>query len=115
IPATRLATLVNTNFNPDYGLGAGPQAVPIVILPVLANFVLNDGRSILAVGGTSLAPSNSGLRGAALNNTTDCLVIYDTTQNNGAGYCAARGTTATLNLQTPNPVILYHELSHAFR
>lgn len=116
VPPTRLDTLVNTNFNPDYGLGAGPQAVPIVILPVLANFTLNNGTSILAVGGTALPPSNSGLAGAGLNNTTDCLVIYDTTQNNGAGYCTARaGTGGTLDLQTPNPVILYHELSHAFR
>jgi hypothetical protein len=42
-------------------------------------------------------------------------VIYDTTQNNASGYCTARaGTGGTLDLQTPNPVILYHELSHAF-
>lgn len=116
IPPTRLDTLVNTSFNPDYGLGAGPQSVPIVIVPVLANFTLNDGTSILVVGGTSLPPSNSGLVGAGLNNTTDCLVIYDTTQNSGGGYCTARaGTGGTLDLQTPNPVILYHELSHALR
>ncbi len=116
IPPTRLANLVNTNFNPNYGLGAGPQAVSIVILPVLANFTLNDGRSILTIGGTSLPPTNSGLVGAALNNTNNCLVIYDTTQNNARGYCTARaGTGGTLDLQTPNPVILYHELSHAFR
>jgi hypothetical protein len=115
-PPTRLDNLVNTTFNPDYGLGAGPQAVNIIILPVLANFTLNDGRSILTVGGTSLPPSNSGLVGAVLNTTNNCLVIYDTTQNNAKGYCTARaGTGGTLDLQTPNPVILYHELSHAFR
>jgi hypothetical protein len=114
IPPARLNTLVNTAFNPNYGAGA--QAVNIIVLPVLSNFMLNDGRSILTVGGTALPPSNSGLPGAVLNNTTECLVIYDTTQNNGAGYCTARaGTGGTLDLQTPNPVILYHELSHAFR
>lgn len=116
IPPTRLDNLVNTAFNPDYGLGAGPQAVPIVILAVLANFTLNNGALITNVGGTALAPSNSGLAGATLNNTTDCLVIYDTSQSNGNGYCAARaGTGGTLDLPTSNPVILYHELSHAFR
>ncbi|MGH9970755.1 MAG: CFI-box-CTERM domain-containing protein [Pyrinomonadaceae bacterium] len=115
-PPIRLDNLVNTNFPPDYGLGAGPQAVTIIVLPVLANFTLNNGTSILVVGGTALPPSNSGLGGAGLNNTNDCLVIYDTTQNNGNGYCVARaGTGGTLDLQSPNPVILYHELSHALR
>jgi hypothetical protein len=110
----RLDALVNTTFTPDYG--AGPQTVNIVILPVLANFVLNDGTSILAAAGVALPPQNSGLPSATLNNTNDCLAIYDTTQNNGAGYCCARGGTGgTLDLQIPNPVILYHELSHARR
>ena len=114
IPPTRLSTLVNTNFNPDFG--GGPQNVNIVILPVLANFVLNDGTLITNVGGTALPPQNSGLAGAVLNNTNDCLVIYDTTQSNGNGYCTARaGTGGTLDLPTPNTVILFHELSHAFR
>lgn len=109
-PAIRIATLVNTNFN------VNPQGVDIVILPVLGNFFLNDGRSILTVGGTSLPPSGSGLPGATLNNTNSCLVIYDTSQNNGAGWCLARaGTNGTLDLPTPNPIILFHELSHAFR
>ncbi|MGH9968517.1 MAG: CFI-box-CTERM domain-containing protein [Pyrinomonadaceae bacterium] len=116
IPATRLGNLVNTNFTPDYGLGAGPQAVNIIVLPVLANFTLNDGTMITNIAGTALAPSNSGLGGAGLNNTNDCLVIYDTSQSNGNGYCTARaGTGGTLDLAFPNSVILYHELSHALR
>jgi hypothetical protein len=113
-PPVRLNDLVNTNFNPNYG--GGPQNVNIIILPVLANFTLNDGTSILAVAGVALPPNNSGLAGAALNNTNDCLAIYDTTQGNGSGYCTARaGTGGTLDLQMPNPIILFHELSHAFR
>jgi hypothetical protein len=112
----RLNALVNTAFMPDYGLGVGPQTVTILILPVGSDFFLNDGSSILTIGGTALPPSNSGLGGAALNTTTNCLVIYDTSQNNGGGYCTARaGTGGTLNLDTPNSVIVYHELSHAFR
>lgn len=113
-PPVRLDTLVNTAFTPNYG--GGPQAVNIVVLPVGSNFFLNDGTSILVVGGVALPPQGSALAGAGLNNTNDCLVIYDTSQNNGTGYCTARaGTGGTLDLQTPNPIILYHELSHAFR
>jgi len=114
IPPTRLDDLVNTNFNPDYG--SGPQTVPIVLVAVLENFTLNDGRSILTIGGTALPPQGSGLAGADLNNTNDCLVIYDTTLNNGNGYCVARdGTGGTLDLEISNPMLLYHELSHASR
>ncbi|MGI8998916.1 MAG: hypothetical protein ACR2GO_04345, partial [Candidatus Limnocylindria bacterium] len=110
LPAIRVDALVNTNFN------LNPQGVDIVIIPVLANFTLNDGRSILTIGGTALPPSGSPLPGSTLNNTNSCLVIYDTTQNNGTGWCTARaGTNGTLDLPISNPVILFHELSHAFR
>ncbi|HTU13019.1 MAG TPA: hypothetical protein VMG08_19170 [Allosphingosinicella sp.] len=112
----RLNALVNTVFMPDYGLGAGPQQVDVICIGVGSDFVLNDGSSILTRGGTALPPSNSGLGGATLNGTNNCLVLYDTTQNNNGGYCTARaGSGGALNLDTPNSVILYHELSHAFR
>ncbi len=104
VPATRLDQLVNTNFN------VNPQNIDIVIMAVAANFVFNDGSSILIRGGTSLKPSS------ALNPTTSCLTVYDTSSNNGAGYCVARaGTGGTLDLPEPISVILYHELSHALR
>ena len=113
-PPNRINALVNTVFNPDYG--NGPQQVDIIIVAVGADFFLNDGSSILTRGGTALPPQNSGLPGSTLNTTNQCLVLYDTSQNNGTGYCTARqGTGGTLNLETPNSVILYHELSHAFR
>ena len=113
-PPNRIDNLVNTAFNPDYG--SGPQAVNIIVLAVRANFFFNNGDSVLNVGGRAIAPRNSGLAGSSLNNTNECLVVYDTTQSNGRGYCTARaGTGGTLDLTTPNPVILYHELSHAFR
>ena len=116
IPATRLGNLVNTAFNPDYGLGAGPQAVNIIVIPAAANFVLNSGTVITAIAGTALPPNNSGLPGAGQNTTAQCLVIYDTSQNNNNGYCVARaGTGGTIDLDFPGSVILYHELSHAFR
>ncbi len=114
VPQNRLNTLVNTNFTPNYGGGA--QAVNIMVIPVLANFVLNDGTALTNVAGTALPPQGSGLAGANLNTTNNCLVIYDTSQSNGNGYCTARaGTGGTLDLPMPSPVILYHELSHAFR
>jgi hypothetical protein len=113
-PPIRLEQLVTTVFTANYG--SGPQTVNIVVLPVLANFVLNDGSSILDVGGTALPPQGSGLPGDTLNTTNDCLVIYDTTLHNGDGYCVARdGTGGTLDLPTPSSVVLYHELSHALR
>lgn len=113
-PPQRLDTLVNTAYAPDYG--SGPQAVNIVILPVSSNFFLNDGTAIVDVGGTALAPPGSGIPGNTLNNTTDCLVIYDVGQANGAGYCTSRaGNSGVFDLQVTNPVTLYHELSHAFR
>ena len=113
-PPTRIDNVVNTAFTPDYG--SGPQAVNIIVLAVQGNFFFNNGDSVLNVGGRAIAPRNSGLPSASLNNTNECLVVYDTTQSNGRGYCTARaGTGGTLDLRTPNPVILYHELSHAFR
>lgn len=114
VAATRLDTLVNTAFTPNYGSGA--QAVNIMVIPVLANFVFNDGTVVTAVAGRALPPRNSGLAGARLNNGNNCLVVYDTTQNSNNGYCVARaGTGGTLDLDLPNSVMLYHELSHAFR
>lgn len=113
-PPLRLDTLVNTAFAPNY-TGA-PQAVPIVILPVGANFTLNNGALITTFAGTALPPSNSGLGGAGLNTTTDCLVIYDTSDSGGAGYCVARnGSGGVQDLGMPTSVLLFHELSHAFR
>lgn len=110
IPATRLNTLVNTNF------GVNPAGVDIIVLAVGGAFTLSDGSLITTRGGTALPPSGSGLPGAGLNGTTSCLVIYDTTDNNGSGYCLARaGTGGTLDLRLPLSVMAYHELSHAFR
>jgi hypothetical protein len=67
-----------------------------VLLPVRANLFLNNGDSILVVDGRALAPQGSGLPGATLNNTPDCLVVYDTTKNNGRDYCTARAGTRSI-------------------
>lgn len=108
-PQVRLDTLVNTTFTPDYGAGA--QNVDVIIIAGLSGFTLDDGTSFQN-NGTALPPASSGLAGASLNTTENCLVIYDTQQN----ICVARdGAGGDLNLPISNPVVLYHEFSHAFR
>lgn len=109
----RLDVLINTTWTPDYG--AGPQDIDIVIIPALATFVLADGTPMgrsFTNNGTALPPTGSGLAGASLNPTSNCLVIYDTTQT----ICVARrGTAGTIDLPISNAGVLYHEFSHAFR
>jgi hypothetical protein len=110
---TFIYSLVTTTFTPDYG--SGPQTTNIIIIPVLYDFFLPDNSSITTMGACTLPPANSGLQGSALNPTNHCLVIYETTQNNGIGYCVARDGTGALDLPLPSPVMLFHELSHASR
>lgn len=108
-PQLRLDALVNTVFTPDYG--SGPQNVDIVVIPALSGFILDDGTSF-ENNGAALPPASSGLPGAGQNTTEFCLVIYDTQQN----ICVARdGTNGDTDLTISNPVVLYHEFSHAFR
>lgn len=114
-PPARLDQLVNTAFTPDYGRGNGPQAVDIIVIPAGANFLLNDNSLVVNSAGVTIPPSNSGLAGASLNGTNNCLVVYDTTQANGSGYCVRRQGTNNYDLGFPNSAILYHELSHALR
>ncbi|MFC6022803.1 hypothetical protein ACFP2T_42450 [Plantactinospora solaniradicis] len=110
IPPTRLAALVNTNF------AVNPAGIDIIVLAVGPNFTLRDGTLITTVGGTALAPAGTTGPGAPLNGTVSCVVIYDTSDKDGEGYCLARaGSRGTLDLRLSLPVMAYHELSHAFR
>jgi len=106
----RLDALVNTDWPLTPG---GPD---IIVLAVGGNFTLIDGSLITIRGGTSLPPAGSGMPGSTLNTSTSTVVLYDTSDNNGQGYCLARaGTGGTMDLRLPLSVMLYHELSHAFR
>ncbi len=106
----RLDALVNTDWPLTPG---GPD---VIVLAVGANFTLVDGSLITNVGGTALPPAGSGMPGSTLNTSASTLVLYDTSDNNGQGYCLARaGTGGTMDLRLPLSVTLYHELSHAFR
>lgn len=99
---TRLNNLVNTNF------GVNAANIDIIILPVDGSFTLLDGTLITTAAGETLPVGN------ADNPTNSVLVIYDTSQANGVGYCV-KGTSGNFDTGDPNAVILYHELSHALR
>lgn len=108
-PQLRLDTLVNTAFTPNYGSGA--SNVDSIVIAGLHGLVLADGTP-MTNNGTALAPMGSGLPGASANPTASCLIIYDTQIT----ACVARdGSGGTLDLPISSPLVLYHELSHAFR
>ena len=99
---TRLNTLVNTDFPTPSG------TVDIIIIPSNNGFVLNDGS---VVGpGITLRQNNP-----PINPANSVIVIYDTTNNGGSGICVKREGSSAMDVQSPASVILYHELSHAFR
>jgi hypothetical protein len=79
--------------------------VPIVITGLPSDGTLPDGSSI-AGNGLTFKDQVNGL--------SIVRVVYDTGQcfNNGI---FAIGTDGTTRVPTPGPVVLYHELSHAFR
>lgn len=105
----RVDAMVNTAFSPDYGGGA--QNVDTIVIAGLHGFTLDDGTP-MADNGMALPPQSSGLPGAVLNSTEQCLVIYDTE----ISIClVTQGGDGTFDLPVPTPVVLYHELSHAFR
>lgn len=108
-PQLRLDTMVNTTFTPNYGSGA--RNVDSIVIAGLHGLVLDDGTP-MANNGTALAPMSSGLPGSGANPTENCLIIYDTKIT----VCVARdGTGGTLDLPISTPLVLYHEISHAFR
>ena len=108
-PRLRLDAMINTAFSPNYGNGA--NNVDTIVVAGLKSLVLDDGTP-MANNGTALPPKSSGLPGASLNPTEQCLVIYDTQ----LAICVARaGSDGTLDLPVSPPVALYHEFSHAFR
>lgn len=105
----RLNTLVNTSFPT---IPADPT--DIIILALDNTFVASNGTLLGAFGGETLKPGQTDSNGFT-NPTNSALVLYDTSQDGGAGYCAKGLASGKYDLQSPNSVILYHELSHAFR
>jgi len=100
---TRLHDLVNTQFN------VNPQHIDIIVIGVDDSFMLNDGSLITSAAGIT-APV-----GSTNNPTASVLVIYDTSQAGGTGYCVREQGHSDRSLEFPGAAILYHELSHAFR
>jgi hypothetical protein len=101
IPPDRLNTLVNTDF-PDV-----TGTTDIIVIPVDQTFVRNNGDLITKNAGVTSPVGSSD------NPTSSVLVIYDTSDNGGKGYCLPKEGGGTTGF--PAAVILYHELSHALR
>lgn len=98
---TRLDALVNTNF------GVNSANIDIIVVAVGSGFTLADG-TMMAGNGTARPPATAG------NPTASVLVFYDVEDNNGDGVCLNAQDNGEYDLSNPTPVLLYHELSHAF-
>lgn len=101
IPPDRLNTLVNTDFS------GVPGSTDIIVIPVDQTFVRLNGHYVTESAGVTFPV------GHAENPTASVLVLYDTSDNNGAGYCLPKEGGGTVGFSSA--VILYHELSHALR
>jgi hypothetical protein len=101
IPPDRLNTLVNTDFADI------PGSTDIIVIPVDQTFVRPNGHFVTENAGLTFPLGNPE------NPTSSVLVIYDTSDNDGKGYCLPKEGGGTVGF--PSTVILYHELSHALR
>jgi hypothetical protein len=101
ITPDRLDDLVNTDFS------GVPGTTDIIVIPVDATFVRPNGHFVTENAGLTFPVGN------AENPTSSVLIVYDTSDNNGGGYCLPAEGGGTVGF--PGLVILYHELSHALR
>ncbi len=99
----RVHLLVNTDF------GVNAQHIDIIVVAVDGSFALLDGTLLTANAGRTFPVGDPD------NPTGSVLVVYDTSQDNGAGYCVKGLVSGNYDCPFPNSVILFHELSHAFR
>src|SRR3954453_19180164 len=74
IPPDRLADLVNTDFS------GVPGTMEIIVIAVAQHFVRPNGPFVTENAGLTFPVGN------AENPTSSVLVVYDTSDNNGAGY-----------------------------
>ncbi|HEX6622058.1 MAG TPA: hypothetical protein VF024_20500 [Solirubrobacteraceae bacterium] len=101
IPPDRLDNLVNTDFS------GVPGTTDIIVIPVDETFVRPNGHHVTENAGLTFPVGHSE------NPTSSVLIVYDTSDNNGGGYCLPAEGGGTVGF--PGAVILYHELSHALR
>jgi hypothetical protein len=94
--ATRLYELANTTFD-----------LPIVVTGLAGGMDPYSGMDVTGNGFTYVDSTSSTFAGGLVR------VVYDLNQCNGAGIVGFDITNKRIT--TPNPVLLYHELSHAFR
>ena len=95
--AARLYELANTTFD-----------LPIVVTGLAGGIDPYSGMDVTGNGFTYVDPTASTTFAGGL-----VRVVYDLNQCNGAGIVGFDITNKRIT--TPNPVLLYHELSHAFR
>lgn len=113
-PRTMIQDVATNSYSPSYAQG---QNVDTIILPAQDDFILGDGTLITQVGVAVVPPFNSGLEGAWMNPTTNCIIVYDTTRNKGKGLCAkeAGKSGKKLTLCMTTDAFLYHGFSCATR
>jgi hypothetical protein len=95
--AARLYELANTTFD-----------FPIVITGLAGGVDPYSGQDVTGNGFTYIDSSSSTFGGGGI-----VRVVYDLNQCNGKGIVGF--DISGKRITTPNPVLLYHELSHAFR
>ena len=93
---TRLHELVNTDYTQVPG-----HPVDIIVIGVDKDFILNDGELITNVGGVTMKPNDKLPNGVVMNPTKSVLVIYDTSQAGGKGYCRKRENGSEMDVQQP--------------
>jgi hypothetical protein len=103
----RLSELVNTQFTK---VPADP--IDIVIIAVDQSFKLNNGSLITRYQGITVKPYGHDPEGVEMNPTASILVIYN---KNTAGNCQFGLVSKKYDLPVPTAVLLFHELSHAYR
>ena len=101
IPPTRLDALVNTDFAGVAG------TTDIIVVPVDETFTRPNGQFVTQNAGLTFPVGHSE------NPTSSVLVVYDTSDNGGSGYSLPAVGGGTVGFASS--VILFHELSHAFR
>lgn len=98
-PSVRLDALINT----DYAEPPGPY--DILVAGVGSSFLIG-GVPISAMAGVMLP------RGDALNPLSMIVIVYDVEECDGSGYHVFDSDGNAIAF--PRPVLLYHELDHAF-
>ena len=115
---------ISSNLEDNIGNPLAPMTYAISLLPCMTVSLAEGGAGLGTGWGEQVARqllSDAGFGpvevydapGDPGNPTESVWVIYDTSDNDGQGYCMRKEGGGTVGF--PSAVILYHELSHALR